>query len=66
MRLNAARNWDEFLDALKVYQTPTQNFVYADVDGDIGFFSPGLLPTRKSGDGLAPVDGASGASTGPA
>ena len=43
-----------------VYQTPTQNFAYADVDGDIGFISPGLLPTRKSGDGLAPVDGASG------
>ena len=29
--------------------------------GDIGFFSPGLVPLRKSGDGLAPVDGASGA-----
>ena len=61
MRVNVARNWDEFLDALKPYQTPTQNFAYADVDGDIGFISPGLLPTRKSGDGLAPVDGASGA-----
>ena len=43
------------------YQTPTQNIVYADVSGDIGFFSPGLVPLRKSGDGLAPVDGASGA-----
>jgi penicillin amidase len=61
MRVNVARNWSEFLDALKLYQTPTQNFAYADVDGDIGFISPGLLPTRKSGDGLAPVDGASGA-----
>jgi penicillin amidase len=62
MRINVARNWGEFLDALKPYQTPTQNFAYADVDGDIGFISPGLLPTRKSGDGLAPVDGASGGS----
>ena len=61
MRVNVARNWDEFLDALKRYQTPTQNIAYADVDGDIGFVSPGLLPTRKSGDGLPPVDGASGA-----
>ena len=61
MRVNVARNWSEFLDALKVYQTPTQNFAYADVDGDIGLVSPGLLPTRKSGNGLAPVDGASGA-----
>ena len=46
---------------MRVYQTPTQNIVYADVSGDIGFFSPGLVPLRKSGDGLAPVDGASGA-----
>ncbi len=61
MRLDAARNWGEFLDAMRIYQTPTQNVVYADVAGDIGFFSPGLVPLRKSGDGLAPVDGASGA-----
>ncbi len=60
LRLNGARNWSEFLDAMRLYQTPTQNIVYADVTGDIGFFSPGLVPLRKSGDGLAPVDGASG------
>jgi penicillin amidase len=67
MRVNAARNWGEFLDALRLYQTPTQNLVYADVAGNIGFFNPGLVPVRKSGDGLVPVDGASGASdwTGP-
>ena len=61
MRLNAARNWDEFLAALRFYQTPTQNFVYADTGGDIGFLNPGLVPLRKQGDGLAPIDGASGA-----
>ena len=61
MRLDAARNWSDFLDAMRVYQAPTQNIVYADVAGDIGFFSPGLVPLRKSGDGLMPVDGASGA-----
>src|SRR5208337_4574187 len=61
MRLDVARNWSDFLDAMRVAHTPTQNVVYADVSGDIGFFSPGLVPLRKSGDGLAPVDGASGA-----
>ena len=61
MRLDAARNWGEFLEAMKLYQTPTQNIVYADQFGDIGFFSPGLVPLRKSGDGLTPADGASGA-----
>ena len=65
LRLDAAKNWDDFLGAMRLYQSPTQNIVYADTSGDIGFFSPGLVPLRKSGDGLAPVDGASGASTGP-
>ena len=61
MRVNSARNWSEFLDALHLYQTPTQNLVFADVSGDIGFLNPGLVPLRKSGDGSTPVDGASGA-----
>ncbi|THD48319.1 MAG: penicillin acylase family protein [Bradyrhizobium sp.] len=60
LRVNVAKTWSDFLDALKVFQTPTQNFAFADVDGDIGFISPGLLPTRKSGDGELPADGASG------
>ena len=61
MRVNSARNWGEFLDALHLYQTPTQNFVYADIGGDIGFLNPGLVPLRKSGAGLVPVDGSSSA-----
>ena len=61
MRVNAARTGASSSMRAKLYQTPTQNFAYADIDGDIGFISPGLLPIRKSGDGLAPVDGASGA-----
>ena len=61
MRIDGARNWDEFLAALRLVVAPTQNIVYADATGDIGFISPGLVPLRKSGDGLAPVDGASGA-----
>ncbi len=61
MRIDAAHNWDEFLAAAKLVQAPTQNIVYADVSGDIGYISPGLVPLRKSGDGLAPTDGASGA-----
>jgi penicillin G amidase len=60
MHVNRAGNWEQFLDALKLYQTPTQNIVFADIAGNIGFISPGLVPLRKSGDGLAPADGASG------
>ena len=61
LRLNAAKNWDEFIAAMRLWQAPPQNVAYADRTGDIGYVSPGLMPVRKSGDGLAPTDGASGA-----
>jgi penicillin G amidase len=57
-RLNRARNWDDFRAALKSYPGPTQNFVYADVDGHIGYYGAGHIPIRKSGDGSVPYDGA--------
>ena len=60
LRINQANNWKEFLEALKLYQSPTQNVVFADIKGDIGFINPGLVPVRKKGDGLMPVDGTSG------
>jgi penicillin amidase len=58
--VNRAQDWNGFLEALRAYQTPTQNLVFADATGNIGFISPGRVPLRKSGDGLMPVDGASG------
>ena len=52
-----ARNWKEFTAALSQYGGPTQNFVYADVDGHIGYYGAGRIPIRKSGDGSVPYDG---------
>ena len=60
MNANAARNWDEFAGALRLAQSPMQNLGYADINGDIGLIAPGLVPVRKSGDGLAPSNGATG------
>jgi penicillin amidase len=57
-KLNRARNWKEFSEALKEYGGATQNFVYADVDGHIGYYGAGLIPVRASGDGSVPYDGA--------
>ena len=57
--LNRAKNWDEFKSALKTYGGATQNFVYADVKGNIGFHNGGLIPIRTSGDGSVPYDGSS-------
>ena len=56
-KINRARNWDDFRLALRDWDVPSQNFVYADVDGNIGYQMPGKIPVRRSGDGLLPVPG---------
>jgi len=56
--LNHAHNWKEFNAALESFTAPTQNIVYADVDGHIGYHAAGVVPIRKSGDGSVPYDGA--------
>ena len=55
--VNRARNWKEFTAALSQYRGPTQNFVYADKAGHIGYYGAGRIPVRKSGDGSVPYDG---------
>ena len=59
--LNRARNWDEFKVALQSFTAPTQNVVYADVNGHIGYHASGIIPIRKSGDGSLPYDGSTDA-----
>ena len=51
------QNWDDFRAALQDFDAPSQNVVYADVDGNIGYQTPGHVPIRKQGDGLLPVPG---------
>ena len=59
--LNLASNWEEFRQALESWDVPSQNFVYADVEGNIGYQSPGLIPIRAAGhQGLVPVPGWTG------
>ena len=57
--INRARNWQEFREALREFPGPALNFVYADVDGNIGLQVAGKLPVRDY-DGAYPQDGASG------
>ncbi len=58
--LDRAGNWDEFRAVLARYAGPGQNFVYADVDGNIGSQVTGRLPVRKNCSGDVPVDGSAG------
>jgi penicillin amidase len=56
--IDTATDWQEFRQALSTLDSPGQNFVYADVDGHIGYQATGRIPIRKAGDGSLPVSGA--------
>ncbi len=60
MRLNEARSWSEVTEALRDYSTPSQNFVIAEESGHIGYYAPGHVPVRASGDGSQPTEGWTG------
>ena len=60
--LNTAADFDDFRASLSRYGAPSQNFVYADVDGHIGYQLPGRIPIRSNADdhGDRPVRGDDG------
>jgi penicillin G amidase len=55
--VDSASNWSEFRKALAPWDSPSQNAVYADVDGHIGYQATGHIPIRGEGDGSLPVNG---------
>lgn len=55
--LGKAQDWKQFRAAAKLFTVPSQNLVYADTAGNIGYQSPGILPVRGQGDGRWPVPG---------
>lgn len=59
LRLNQAQNWSQFTEGMAHHFTPAENMVYADVDGNIGWFGGALVPIRGKPDwsGLLPVSG---------
>ncbi len=61
LAMNQAQNWQEFRDAIRHFTGPEQNMVYADVDGNIGYYAPAWVPVRRQGDGSVPVPGDSDA-----
>ena len=59
-RFMRAQDWQAFRDAARDFTVPSQNLVYADVDGHIGYQAPGRIPVRRAGDGTLPVPGWTG------
>ncbi|MCI0441918.1 penicillin acylase family protein [bacterium] len=56
-KMNIAKNWEEFRAAASNFDVPSQNLLYADIDGNIGYQTPGMIPIRAKGDGRSPVPG---------
>ena len=57
LRMDQAARWSEFEEACRSFLTPSENLVWADVDGEIGWQAVGLAPLRGKWDGLVPVPG---------
>jgi penicillin G amidase len=47
IKLNKAQNYPEFKSAIKHYKCPSQNFSYADVNGNIAIHHQGEIRTRS-------------------
>jgi penicillin amidase len=54
--LNRASGWEDFRDAIKSFRSVSQNFVYADAEGNIGLNTGGGVAIRK-GSGTFVRDG---------
>ena len=52
-----AKSWTGFLGAMRRWGAPSENQVYADTSGNIGWVAAGKTPRRTSFDGLMPVPG---------
>ncbi len=50
--LNRASGWEDFRSAIKTFRSVSQNFAYADVDGNIGLNTGGGIPIRKGNGAL--------------
>lgn len=61
VNLNRGKNWDDFKRALTTYGGATQNFIYADTKGNIGWYAAGRIPIRKTLSGELPYDGSTDA-----
>lgn len=56
LAMDRARNWPQFEAAMTRWLMPSENMIYADVDGNIGWIAAGLMP-KRAWSGLLPVPG---------
>ncbi|MFE4796290.1 penicillin acylase family protein [Streptomyces sp. NPDC056708] len=59
--LNRAKDFPSFRKAAEHFEVPSQNLIYADTEGHIGYQAPGKIPVRLQGNGTMPSPGWSSA-----
>lgn len=57
LRMNQAKNWDEFKIACSFSHIPGENMIWADRLGNIGWQTVGIAPIRRKSSGMVPVIG---------
>ncbi|MGE0824142.1 MAG: penicillin acylase family protein [Candidatus Binatia bacterium] len=57
LRMDQAKNWEEFREACFSSHAPSENMVWADVSGNIGWQATGIVPRRSNWSGVLPVPG---------
>ena len=55
--LNRAKNYNDYVDAIKNFSCPGQNFVFASKSGQIAIWQQGKFPLRWNGQGLMIMPG---------
>ena len=55
--MNKAKNYDDYLKALKYWVAPAQNVVFASTEGDIAIWVQGMFPNKWEGQGKFIMDG---------
>ncbi len=57
LRMDQASTWEEFVEACRYSRIPSENMVWADRAGNIGYQAVGVSPIRPNHSGLVPVPG---------
>lgn len=60
LKLNKSKNWNDFVDSVKEIAAPGLNIVYADMDGNTGYYNTGKMPIRDKAVASVPSMGWTG------
>ena len=57
LRMDQAKTWEEYRDAISYTYYPAENYIWGDREGHIGYTASGKAPLRENSSALLPVPG---------